>query len=167
MDAKSHCAAISVLTVLLASGLSAQWTVGLGGAVPIGSSADRLNSGYNALLSYSMRPRSTGNYVRLEGAINALTEKTPVAGKRQINSGTLNYVVVAKRQTAPAGYVVLGVGTYQKSGGGTRESNPGLNVGAGVKFSMGFFGTFVEARLHYIHDDDKTKYFPMAFGLTF
>lgn len=167
MDAALQCAAISVWTVLLASGLGAQWTVGLGAAVPIGSSADRLNSGYNTLLSYSMRPRSTGNYVRLEGAINALKEKTPLADKRQISSGTVNYVVVAKGQLAPAGYVLFGVGTYQKSGGGTRESNPGLNAGAGIKFAMGFFGTFVEARLHYIHDDDKTKYFPMVFGLTF
>ena len=67
----------------------------------------------------------------------------------------------------PAGYVVIGVGSYQNSGSSGRTSDPGFNIGAGINFGMGFFGSFVEARMHYVADATKTKYFPMTFGLTF
>ena len=30
-----------------------------------------------------------------------------------------------------------------------------------------FVGTFVEARLHYVADGARTKFFPITFGLTF
>lgn len=158
----------SLLLLSLAGKLHAQWTVGLGAAVPIGSSADRLNAGYNAALSYAFKPRGISNYVRLEGTVSALTEKTVAKEKHQVASWTANLVIVPNHLSAPpTGYVIVGAGSYQRTGGGIRQSDPGLNVGAGIRFSMGFFGTFIEARLHYIQDDDKTKYFPMTFGLTF
>jgi hypothetical protein len=143
--------------------------VGLGAVVPIGSSADLLNSGYNAMLSYSFQPSwMRKNYLRLEGAVNSLAEKTTVLTKRQIISGTVNVVIGGAAQSAPFGYVIIGAGTYQNSGGSVqRRSDPGFNVGTGIRFTMGFFGTFVEARLHFVNDDAKTKYFPMTFGLTF
>jgi hypothetical protein len=163
-----RCAGALFLLASLAASAKAQWTIGLGAAVPIGSSADRLNAGYNATVSYAVRPRGMSNFVRLEGAVNALTAKTVLKEKREVASWTANLVIVPTHlSTPPAGYVIVGAGSYQKTGAGGRESDLGFNAGAGIRFSMGFFGTFVEARLHYINDGDRTKYFPMTFGLTF
>ena len=139
---------------------------GVGAVIPIGSSADRLNPGYHAMLSYEFGPGRTRNAVRLEGAVNSMSQRTPNSGKRQVLSGTAN-LIIRTGQSAPTGYIVIGAGSYQQSGGARNRTDPGVNVGAGIQFSRGFFGTFIEARLHYVNDEQKTKYFPMLFGLTF
>lgn len=144
-----------------------KFNFGLGSVVPIGSSADLLNPGYNAMLSYAVQPSWVRNYLRFEVAVNALTEKATGSAKRQVLSGSANAILVGDQQRAPTGYVVLGLGMYQASVGVTRHTDPGINVGAGIRFTMGFFGTFLEARLHYVNDDTKTKFFPMTFGLAF
>jgi hypothetical protein len=146
----------------------AKWNVGIGAAIPIGTSADQLNPGYNAMLSYALHtPRMSRNHFRLEIAVNSLPERAVPDQRREILSGTANLVLVGESHEAPTGYVIIGAGTYQKSRSVPRHSDAGVNVGAGIRFSMGFFGTFIEARLHYINDDARTKYFPMTFGLTF
>lgn len=140
---------------------------GLGAVVPIGSTADILNPGYNAMLSLTVKPTWMRDYIRIEGAVNSLTEKTPSERGHQIGSVTANVVLVGTKRSGPTGYVVLGAGSYQNTGGGRTTWDPGFNVGTGIRFGMGFVGTFVEARLHYVADDNKTKYFPMTFGLSF
>ena len=66
----------------------------------------------------------------------------------------------------------------QAPGGGEREALCALKArrvllshgdagGAGLVVPDASALRAVEARLHYIRDDDKTKYFPMTFGLTF
>jgi hypothetical protein len=145
----------------------AKFNAGLGAVVPIGSSADVLNPGYNAILSLTLKPAWLQNYLRLEGAVNSLTQKTSGSPKHQIASVTANLIMIGTERAGPAGYVIIGAGSYQNSGSGKRSADPGFNVGTGIRFGMGFFGTFVEARLHYVADENKTKYFPMTFGLTF
>jgi hypothetical protein len=152
-----------------ASTISAQTsvTVGLGAAVPIGSSADRLKPGYSAQLALAIQPKWMRHHLRFEGAVNSMTEQVAGSPKREFRSGTINLIVVGATRSSPTGYVVLGAGSYQQTTSAGRRTHPGINTGAGIRFSMGFFGTFVEARMHYIADDTKTKYFPMTFGLAF
>jgi hypothetical protein len=143
------------------------YQIGIGSAVPIASTADLLNPGYNALLAITMKPGWMRHSLRFEGATNSMAAKAPATGRRQVLSATANVIISGAEATAPLGYVILGFGTYQSAGGLVRTNNPGINVGAGIRFSMGFFGTFAEARLHFVDDAKKTKYFPMTFGLTF
>lgn len=149
------------------AGAQASINVGIGAAVPIGSSADRLSPGYTTTLAFAFQPNWMHNDLRLEGAVISLAAKSAASKKRQILSATANVIISGKADAVPAGYVIVGAGSYQASGGISRRTDYGVNVGAGVRFSLGFFGTFVEARLHYVADDTKTKYFPMTFGLTF
>jgi hypothetical protein len=140
--------------------------VGIGAVIPIGSTADLVNPGYSAQLSFAIRPDWTRNHLRLEAAVHSLSPKTAGAAKREFVSATANLILVGSDR-APSGYVIIGGGNYQSSGGIARRNDPGFNVGAGIRFSMGFFGTFAEARLHYVADAAKTKFFPMSFGVSF
>jgi hypothetical protein len=145
-----------------------RFNVGIGAAIPIGSSADRVNPGYSMIASFTTRPHfMTRNRLRFEFGSTSLPERAIPDSQRDILSGTVNLIIIDETRPTPIGYSIIGLGTYQKSGSVQRHSDPGFNVGAGIRFTMGFFGTFVEARLHYINDADKTKYFPMTFGLTF
>lgn len=158
------------LTVSCASIAPAQAKVniGIGAAIPIGTSADRVNPGYDMMLAYTTRPPfMRRNRIRFEFGLNSLPERAVPDSRRTVQSGTVNFVIIDETRPAPIGYTILGVGTYQKSGSVARHSDPGVNVGAGIRFTMGFFGTFLEARLHYVNDSERTKYFPMTFGLTF
>lgn len=166
---RALCAAASLtMAAALVPEAAAQASVnfGMGAAVPIGSSADLLNPGYSAMLSFAIQPSWMRNYLRFEGAVNSLTEKSVASAKSEFLSATANLVLVGAAREAPSGYVIIGAGSYQQSVGGARRTDAGFNVGAGIHFPIGFVGTFVEARLHYVADS-RAKYFPMTFGLTF
>jgi hypothetical protein len=172
MASRSTPASLAIAAVLLGGSVlqaQAKVNIGIGAAIPIGTTADRVNPGYNALLSYSTRMAwMKRNQVRVEVGVNSLPERSVPDVRRQILSGTANLVIVGEPRPGPLGYVILGVGSYGKSGQlVVHRSDPGFNIGAGIRFTMGFFGTFVEARMHYVNDAEKTKYFPMTFGLTF
>ena len=48
------------------------------------------------------------------------------------------------------------------------ETKFGLNGGAGIKFNLAGFNTFLEARYHHIMtEDDATAIIPITFGLMF
>lgn len=141
--------------------------IGVGAVVPIGSSADRLNSGYEGVISYGFRPHWRRNWLRAEYAVNTMTEKVAGSPKQQMQSLTANIVFMGDQTSAPTGYTILGGGWYQRTGRTGRTLSLGVNAGAGIRFAAGSFGTFIEARLHYAANDTKTKYFPISFGLSF
>ncbi|MEK7401663.1 MAG: hypothetical protein AABZ80_04790 [Gemmatimonadota bacterium] len=157
------------IAALSASEASAQMYInaGMGAAVPIGSSADLLNVGYSAMLSVDTKPNWMRGHLRLEGAVNSLVHRVAGSPKREVLSVTVNLITDGGTRDVPSGYAVIGAGYYQQSGSIARRTDPGINVGAGIRFPVGFFATFIEARLHYVADDAKTKYFPMTFGLVF
>ena len=43
----------------------------------------------------------------------------------------------------------------------------GLNGGAGIRFNLSGFNTFLEARYHHIMTDDATSMIPITFGIMF
>ena len=156
------------LAPLAATGAQARFNAGIGAAIPIGASADEVNPGYSMLVSFAMRPHFfTRNQLRFEFGSNSLPERAVPNVSRSVLTGTANLVIIRDPAARPLGYSIVGFGTYQKSGSVPRRSSQGVNLGAGMQFTLGFFGAFLEARLHYIHDANKTKYFPMTFGLTF
>jgi|SRR5689334_3662654 len=161
--------AVAALFGAAAAHAQANFNVGIGAAIPIGTTADRVNPGYSTLVSYTTAFRwLKRDRIRFEVGVNSLPERSVPDVRRQVLSGTANLIIVGEPRPGPIGYVVLGAGSYGKSGRLVEHrSDPGFNLGAGIRFTMGFFGTFVEARLHYINDAEKTKYFPMTFGLTF
>ena len=140
----------------------------VGVAVPIGGTADRIKIGYQSVLAISLAPFQSPNRIRLEAAIAELSDKVATTVERRISFAAANLVMTSVAvPSAPAGYVIAGVGAYHQRAAGMGSDHGGLNVGAGITFTFGAFGAFTEARLHYIADGSKTKLFPITFGLVF
>ena len=110
-----------------------------------------------------------------------------------IFSGTLNAIIKPASLLPAKPYVIGGVGMYRvkldgdatllgTSGSGSQSKTSfGLNGGAGINFSLGALSTFVEARYHYVFNDQKcgdtssdsclprkaTTFVPVSFGIMF
>jgi hypothetical protein len=160
----------SSTVLLLAGRIEAQvrYSAAIGPAVPIGTTADRINIGYQTAVAMSFAPFRSRNRVRLEGAVAELSDKVVTSVARRITFAAANFVATAVTEpNAPAGYMIAGVGAYHQRAAGKGSDSPGVNVGAGISFAFGAFGAFTEARLHYIGGNTKTKLFPITFGLVF
>jgi opacity protein-like surface antigen len=106
-----------------------------------------------------------------------------------ILSGTLNAVMKPTRPMPVKPYLIGGLGVYRvrlsASAGGESEAhsttNVGFNGGAGVAFSVRRLSAFLEARYHYVMDDETcasdpsdtcidrkaTTFAPISFGIMF
>lgn len=140
---------------------------GIGAVIPIGSTADILNSGFNAAFSVTLRPSWSPGDLRIEGATNELSRKPRAARPDRIQSATVNLVLLGVSEAGPTGYVVVGAGSYQFSGVAGYRGEAGMNAGAGIRFRTGVVFTYVEARFHYVLGEPRTKLFPMTLGLAF
>jgi len=164
-------AALAVAAILfIAPSLHAQasFSIAAGAAVPIGSTSDGMNVGYNITGAIGIKPPVAPIGLRVDGMFNSLGRKGGGGGSGRIAAGTANLTVAGPM--IPMGYLIGGVGMYNSSasGGGSSSTDFGFNVGVGLKFPLTGFSTFAEARLHYINTDVvKTKFVPITFGITF
>jgi hypothetical protein len=144
-------------------------SVATGAAIPIGLDADKTKIGYQTALAISMGQSRSPTRLRFEGAVAELMDRAPALTTRRVSSLSGNVVLtpVSASSTAPSGYVTAGIGAYSQRVAGVGTNHGGLNIGAGIMFNFGRYGSFVESRLHYIFSDPKTKLFPITFGLVF
>ena len=140
---------------------------GIGADIPVGRTADVLTSGFHTTLGFAFTPHVLRHEVRLDASFAELSTHDSASTTHRIQSYTADIVLAGPSRLTPAGYVVLGVGTYQQSGRRGRKHGNGINVGAGINFPRHVAGAFLEARLHYIDGRTRTKYFPVTFGLVF
>jgi hypothetical protein len=80
-------------------------------------------------------------------------------------NGTLSGMAI------PNGYLIGGLGLYNMGSdisGSSSTTKFGFNVGAGFNIPLTGFGTFIEARLHYITTEGSaTMLVPINFGVKF
>lgn len=101
-------------------------------------------------------------------------------GDWSILSGTVNALFAVPTQGGVRPYVIGGVGAYnvkasfEASEGGESiefsddQTKVGLNGGAGLRFSLGTIGTFVEARYHMVFvEGERVSFLPISFGVEF
>lgn len=167
-------AALALAAILfIAPALHAQtsFSVAAGATVPIGSTSDGLNTGYNVTAALGIKPPLAPLGVRIDGMFNSLEGKAAGSGSLRILAGTVNATLSGA--ALPMGYLIGGLGMYNSSVSGAAvsvnsETDFGFNVGVGLKFPLTGFSTFAEARLHYVNTDvEKTKFMPITFGITF
>ncbi len=157
---------ISALNVGVAGGQTSA-SAALGAVIPIGGTADVLNAGYHATLALALKPINPRNRIRLEGTVWETPDKQSVGETHRFVSATANLLMSGTNGPGPSGYLIAGAGSYQHDGGGQRSTNFGANIGVGIHFPLGSFGTLLESRVHYVADPARTKLVPFTFGLTF
>ena len=161
--------AAALATVLVAQPLAAQTSFSLaaGAALPIGSSADAVEMGYNATVGLGIKPPIAPLGLRIEGALNSMSLKNDGPNLRML-AGIANVTLSAAAM--PMGYLIGGIGMYntkQEAQGlfpEVSETDVGFNVGAGLNFPLTGFSTFLEARFHIV---DDFKFIPITFGVKF
>lgn len=175
MRLMSRAALALAAIVFAAPALSAQtsFSIAAGAAVPVGSTADGVNTGYNVTAAVGFKPPLAPIGLRIDGMFNSLEGKGTGAGTERILAGTANLTLSGAGMPIPMGYLIGGLGMYNFSISGL-PVNPksttdfGFNIGAGIKFPLTGFSTFLEARLHYVNtENEKTKFIPITFGMTF
>jgi hypothetical protein len=168
-------AAIGLAATLIAAPLSAQTSFSLaaGATVPVGSTADGYDIGYNVTAAIGIKPPLAPLGLRIDGMWNEIEGKGNANGKLRLLAGSAN-VTLSGAGPVPMGYLIAGVGAYNAKfvdraitiGGNTSNTEFGLNVGGGINFPLTGFSTFLEARFHFL-TDSEIKIIPITFGLRF
>jgi hypothetical protein len=176
MRLSSTAAALVATLIAVPASAQTSFSIAAGAAVPIGSSADTYNVGYNATVGIGIKPPLAPLGLRIEGMINGLDAKNATLSgfkAKRIVAGIANVTISGAGMPLPMGYLIGGVGMYNQrptgiSGtfSGSDETDVGFNAGAGINFPLTGFSTFLEARFHYI-SDTKEKFVPITFGLKF
>lgn len=179
----SRAALILAATVVAVPAADAQiatsFSIAAGATMPIGSTSDGHDLGYNAIFGLGIKPPLAPIGLRVEGMFSEMGRKgtggvASNAASRTL-AGIANVTLSGAGMAVPMGYLIGGLGMYkgscEGSGCSTLEGSStemGINVGAGLNIPLTGFGTFVEARLHVImNEGTKTKFVPITFGMKF
>ena len=135
--------------------------------MPVGSTGDSYEVGYNATVGIGIKPPIAPLGLRIEGALNSMNVKNDGPTTR-ILAGIANVTLSAA--ALPMGYLIGGVGMYNSKTdfpaplGEQSSTDVGFNIGAGLNFPLTGFSTFLEARFHFV---DDAKFIPITFGVKF
>ena len=153
--------------------------------MPLGSLADdvadeglELSSGFNVSGMLGFQAPMVPFGLRADVGYNSMKNSDIDLDYSNFN-GTLNGIFNLGMAPGMSPYVIAGVGIYNQklSAGDFDESKTsfGLNGGAGLRFNLSGFSTFVEARYHYVMSDgekngvqwDNASFVPISFGIMF
>ena len=172
MRQMSRAALVLAATLFVAPALYAQasFNIAAGATLPIGSTGDAVNTGYNVTAGLGIKPPIAPVGLRFEGMWNQMDFKTSGLGGLRLLSGTANLTVSGP--ALPMGYLIGGVGMYNVAtpdiSGSDSENKFGFNVGAGLNFPLTGISTYLEARFHVISTSgESTKFIPITFGIKF
>jgi Outer membrane protein beta-barrel domain len=169
-----------VLAVVLASTLvlvpiepalsQARISVSGGVAAPFGELSDVVDIGYNIAAGLNFGGTRLPFNARLEGGLNGFNLKDVNESLRILN-GTANAIMNLGQQSGSP-YLIGGLGIYNSEfAGGDSENAFGVNLGGGLRFPLGRFNTFFEARYHAVFGDQEEaknlQFIPITFGVVF
>lgn len=153
-----------------------------GATVPLGDLKDASKTGWHAgaLVDVGLPLVPIG--FRVDGMWNQLGKKTFADGteiKNRVIYGTADAVYTFGSMLPTKFYLIGGIGLYNLKGEVTNspilsgdvsdtQTKFGVNAGAGLRFQLTGFSTFIEARWHDIFTSgSSTKMIPISVGFTF
>ena len=157
-----------------------QFGLGAGISIPRGEGSDFYDNGYHFQGMLGFRAPMFPVGLRLDVMYHTFEAEGEIEGfeieaNDDVLAGTLNAMFELGGMMASP-YLTGGIGMYNIKSEGQIENEPfdesatefGLNGGAGIKFNLAGFGTFLEARYHHIMtEDDATAMIPITFGIMF
>lgn len=175
-------AALTAVTLLGAPALRAQgaeFSLGGGLGIPLGSFDDAAKMGWHGLAAVSFVPNGSPVGIQFDGQYQQYKLDGFTDTKERFLMGTGNVVFKFKTsdETAFRPYLIGGAGVYnfkqtgsadpgQVLEGGTTKF--GLNAGAGFDFKAGAVGLFLEGRFHDVFSaGENLKFIPITVGIRF
>jgi hypothetical protein len=164
---------ITTLVGATAVDAHAQWSpslvVKLGATLPIGDFADGAGLGYNVGVGAEFTQPVSPVGFRLEVDFHENEFEDSDIKFRQL-AGIANLVYQQRTSNL---FLIGGAGVYRgyipnDDGDDPSSTDAGINVGAGFRFPLTGFSTFVEARYHHVFTDgDSRGFIPITFGVKF
>ena len=169
-------AAFALMAPIAMAQAQLKFGIGAGVSMPGGDIKDGLETGYHVLANAAVQPPLSPVGLRVDGAWNQFSEKSPGTDNFRIMSLSANAILGMPGAMVVKPYAIGGVGMYNsKSSAANSESSNdlGVNLGAGVSFGLAGFGAFAEVRWHKIFAEEvlgvkpNVSYIPLTFGITF
>ena len=169
-----------VFGLMTASTLEAQMarpvTFGLGAGIslPTGDLGDGVDNGYHFQGMLGFRAPMFPVGLRADVMYHTFDYKGLSDAKLNTLAGTLNAAFDMGGMIA-APYFTAGLGIYNLKADiegvdndfALDETKFGLNGGAGIRFGLSGFSSFLEARYHHIMTEEAVQMIPITFGIMF
>jgi outer membrane protein with beta-barrel domain len=170
--------ALAVAAFLAAPALhaqSAEFSLGGGLGVPLGSFDDVVKIGWQGTAAVSFRPANLPVGIQVDGNYSQFSDESPLDIKDRLIYGTANavYRFESSEGTRFHPYLIGGLGLYNSKETGSdalggSSTKFGINVGAGFDFKAGSAGLFIEGRFHDVFTDGpNVKFIPLNVGVRF
>ena len=177
MSLATRLRAFAIAVVVLFSAVartSAQSTARLGllagATVPVSDYGSDKSVGYHIGLLLDVRIPLSPVGFRIDGAFHEIGYSGN-STKQDIWSTNANLLLRLPTGTVIVPYVIGGVGIYNSHRtlilGSRSSTDPGMNVGGGLRFELGDLTTFVEARYHRVTGDAGIRMVPITLGILF
>lgn len=142
----------------------------VGVTAPVSGYATDKDVGYHLALVFDIRVPATPFGFRIDGQFHEM-KFTGNSTRDQILMATGDAVVKVPTGTIVVPYLIGGIGIYNsrrnlflsKNG----STDPGVNVGGGLRFELADVTTFVEARYHRTGGDANIRMLPVSLGILF
>jgi hypothetical protein len=162
-------ASILVLSPQVVSG-QARFGVSGGLAAPMSDLGDAAELGYNVTAGLFFGGTRLPIGARIDGSLSGFSLKNFSEDVRILDATANAVVNIGQQPTSP--YLIGGLGIYNsKFGGADSENALGVNLGGGLRFPVGDFTTFFEARYHRMLGDGDVganlQFIPITFGIVF
>jgi hypothetical protein len=166
-----------LLSAPAARAQGAEFSLGGGVGVPLGTFDDIAKLGWHGLAAVSFVPNGSPVGIQIDGQYQQFKLDNFVDRKERFLMGTANVVFKFKtsEESAFRPYLIGGGGVYnfkqtgsadpgQVLEGGTTKF--GLNAGAGFDFKAGSVGLFLEGRFHDVFSPgENLKFIPITVGI--
>lgn len=140
-----------------------------GATAPVSGYGSDKNVGYHVGLLIDVRVPNSALGFRVDGAFHEL-KYSGNATKEQIWIANANAILKAPTGTIVVPYAIAGAGIYNSHRtlflGARASTDPGFNVGGGLRFELSDVTTFVEARYHQV-SGDGIRLLPITLGVLF
>lgn len=159
-SASAEAQAQGALRVGMAAGLTA----------PVSAYASDKDVGYHLALLFDIRVPATPFGFRIDGQFHEM-KYSANSTKDQILMATGDAILRVPTGSMIVPYLIGGVGIYNSRRNLFLSSNgstdPGVNVGGGLRFELADVTTFVEARYHRTSGDASIRMLPLSLGILF
>lgn len=172
-------AAVALIAPIAMAQGQLKFGIAAGASLPTGDFSETNESGFHVMATAGIQPPLAPVGFRVDGTFDQFNYKgVLLAGeKRRIMAATANAVLgMPGVPLLISPYLIGGAGLYNSKAsvaGAESFTDPGFNVGAGIKFGLAGFLAFGEVRLHNVIEDDggggtiNLRFIPIVFGITF
>ena len=158
------------LAVSRSAAQSARLGLQAGATVPVSDYATGRNVGYHVGLLLDVRVPVSPIGFRFDAAFHEVGYSGN-STKEDIWATNANVLLQIPTGTMISPYVIGGAGIYNSHRtlilGSRSSTDPGVNLGGGLRFELSDLTTFVEARYHRVTGDAGIRIVPITLGILF